>query len=296
MKMDEMDLRARAIALYDRFTHQTNDRRAFMADMVKLAGSAAAANTLVASIAASPAAAAIVAEDDARLTASEVTFETAPGRSMKGYLALPKAARGKKLAAVIVIHENRGLQPYTRDVARRLSVAGFAALAPDFLSPVGGTPANEDAAREAIGKLDLAAAVADGVAAARWLESRANSNGKVGVVGFCWGGAMVNRLAVAGGPAFDAGVAFYGLAPAPAEAGQIQAPLMLHYAGTDDRVNATAGPWVDALRAAGKSVIRHDYPGTQHAFHNDSSAARYDPAAAKLAWDRTIAFFEEKLK
>lgn len=292
--MDEDELKARAIALYDRFTHGAQDRRAFMTDMTQLAGSAAAAQLLVASIAASPAAASMIAEDDKRLNAKMVHWKGANGHQLFGYMAIPKK-HAKKPAAVLVVHENRGLQPYTRDVARRLAVAGFVGLAIDFLATQGGTPPDEDKARQMIGALDLSAATADGVATIDFLARDKLLNGKVGVVGFCWGGAMANRLAVAAGPALAAACAYYGPPPPPSEAAKVKSAIMLHYAGSDDRVNAGATPWVDALRAAHVDVRRFDYPGTQHAFHNDSSAARYDAGAAALSWDRTIAFFRETL-
>lgn len=292
--MDDEQLKARAIALYDRFTHGAQDRRAFMADMTKLAGSAAAAQMLIATIAADPAAAAVIAEDDKRIEAKMVYWPGANGHKLFGYMAIPKKHK-KKPAAVLVIHENRGLQPYTKDVARRLAVAGFVGVALDFLAPVGGTPADEDEARKMIGTLDLASATADGVATIDWLAANRLLSGKVGTVGFCWGGAMANRLAVAAGSNLQAAVAFYGPPPPPSEAAKVKAAVMLHYAGTDDRVNAGAGPWVMALEAAKADVRRFDYPGTQHAFHNDTSTARYNAEAANLAWDRTLGFFREKL-
>jgi carboxymethylenebutenolidase len=292
--MAQDELMARAIMLYDRFTHGRRSRRVFMRDITRLAGSAAAAQILAAAIAPDMAAAAIIAEDDKRLTAKDVTWPGANGHILAGYMAIPQK-HPKKPAAVLVIHENRGLQPYTRDVARRLAVAGFVGLAIDFLSPQGGTPADEDKARTMIGALDLPSAVADGVATIDWLAHHHLLNGKVGVVGFCWGGTMVNRLAVSAGPALAAASAFYGPTPPPADAAQVKAVMQLHYAGSDDRVNAGAGAWADALKAAGAQVTRYDYPGTQHAFHNDTSAARYDAAAATLAWDRTIAMFRETL-
>lgn len=292
--MTDADIRARAIAIHDRFTHTTHDRRAFMAEMTKLAGGTAAATALIASIAADPAAAAIVPADDPRLKTGTIDWDGAGGHKMNGYYARA-VGLDTKIPAVIVVHENRGLQPYTQDVARRLALAGFAALAPDFLAPVGGTPANEDEARTKIGALDLPAAVADADATIAWLKTHKRITQKIGIVGFCWGGAMVDRVAVAAGAQLGAGVAFYGPPPPPEEAAKVKAPLMLHYAAADDRVNAGAGPWVAALKAAHVDVRRHDYPGTQHAFHNDTSAARYDAAAAQLAWDRTIAFFKEKL-
>jgi carboxymethylenebutenolidase len=284
------DLRAAAVALYDRFTHEGLDRRAFMAELTRLAGGAAAAGALLASIAADPAAAALIAEDDRRIRARRMSWPVGPGRVMKGYQAEPAKLSGP-LGSVLVVHENRGLNAYVEDVARRLAVAGYRALAADFLSPVGGTPADEDAAREAIGKLDLGQAAADAVATLRLLKSLPGSNGKAGAVGFCWGGGMVNRIAVAAGDALDAGVPFYGPAPDPALAPQVQAPMLLHYAGLDERVNKTGFPWRDALQAAGKTVEAFVYPDVNHAFHNDTSAERYNEAAATLAWQRTLDFF-----
>jgi carboxymethylenebutenolidase len=288
------DIRAAAIALYDRFTHEGLGRRAFMADLTRLAGGTAAASVLLASIAADPAAAALIAEADPRIRSHRMSWPMGGGRSMKGYQAEPVRPSGP-LGSVLVVHENRGLNAHIEDVARRLAVAGYRALAVDFLSPVGGTPADQDAAREAIGKLDLGQAAADAVATLRLLKTLPGSNGKVGAVGFCWGGGMVNRVAVAAGDALDAGVPFYGPAPDPALASRVQAPMQLHYAGLDERVNATGFPWRDALAAAGKTVEAHVYPGVNHAFHNDTSAERYDAAAAKLAWQRTLAFFERHL-
>ena len=288
------DTRQQAIALYDRFTHEGMERRTFMARMVALAGSAAAAEALIASIAASPAAAAVVPENDPRIRASTALLLGTAGRSRySAYMAEP--ARAARRSTIMVVHENRGLNAHTRDVARRLAVAGFRAVAPDFLSPSGGTPANEDAAREAIGKLDLAAATATGVAMVDELAARSDGNGKVGAVGFCWGGAYVNRLAVVAGDRLDAGVVFYGPAPDLGEAAKVQTPLMIHLAGLDERVNATAWPWVKALRAADKTVTAYHYEGANHAFHNDTSAERFDAAAAALAWRRTLRFFRRHL-
>jgi len=289
------DIRSAAIALYDRFTHEGMDRRAFMAELTRIAGGAAAANALLLAIAADPAAAALVPEGDPRLQTRSIDWELIPGRKMRGYGAAPANAAAN-LPLVIVIHENRGLNEHTRDVARRVALAGLSALAPDFLAPVGGTPADENAAREMIGKLDLAATVADGRALIQWLSSPSGGSRKVGAVGFCWGGAMVNRLAVASGAALSAGVSFYGPAPDPAEAAKVQTPLLLHLAGLDQRVNATAVPWAEALKAAGKNVTSIVYPGVNHAFHNDTSAERYDKAAAERAWASTIAFFNTHLR
>ncbi|HEX2764596.1 MAG TPA: dienelactone hydrolase family protein [Allosphingosinicella sp.] len=287
-------LRQAAVALYDRFTHDGLDRREFMAELRRLAGGAAAAGAPLASIAADPAAAAIVPEDDPRIRTRAMRWPVASGRRMSGYQAEPAKMAGA-LASVLVIHENRGLNRHIEDVARRLALAGFRVVAPDFLSVSGGTPPDEDAARAAIGKLDLGAAAADGVTTLRMLKSLPGSNGKAGAVGFCWGGAMVNRIAVAGGEALDAGVPFYGPAPDPSLAPRVEAAMMLHYAGLDERVNATGLPWRDALQSAGKTVEAYVYPGVNHAFHNDTSAERYNEAAATLAWQRTLAFLKRRL-
>lgn len=285
------DIRRKAIALYDRFTHEGMDRRVFMARMVALAGSVAAAEALIGAIAASPAAAQIVPQDDPRLTTSEMGFTSA-----EGYRAYVAERRTRSLKpTVLVVHENRGLNAHIRDVARRLAVAGFRAVAPDFLSPAGGTPEDEDRAREMIGDLDLAAATAAGVAMLGEL-AQSSLGGNVGAVGFCWGGAYVNRLAVAAGERLDAAVSFYGPAPDPSEAAKVEAPLQIHLAELDDRVNRTAFPWIEALREAGKPVTFFYYEGVNHAFHNDTSAERYDEAAAQLAWRRTLRFFNRHLR
>jgi len=282
------DIRARAIALYDRFTHEGMDRRLFMRRMVALAGSVAAAEALIGTIAASPAAAAIVAADDKRLT---TRIQTLAG-GYQAYVAEPRSRSLKP--TVLVIHENRGLNEHTRDVARRLALAGFRAVAPDMLSPAGGTPANEDAARAAIGKLDLGQSVAAAVAMLDQL-SKSSRGGKVGAVGFCWGGGFVNRLAIAAGDKLNAGVVYYGPGPDPAEAPQVQAPLMIHHAGLDARIAQTLWPWVAALRTAGKRVTYFNYEGVNHAFNNDTSAERYNQPAADLAWKRTLRFFKRHL-
>ena len=282
------DIRKQAIALYDRFTHEGSDRRAFMTDMARLAGGVAAAELLIASIAASPAAAAVIPADDLRLTTRTQTL----AGGYKAYVAEPQTRSLKP--TVIVIHENRGLNEHTRDVARRVALANYRAVAVDFLSPVGGTPANEDAARDAIGKLDLGKSVADAVTILEEL-ARSSAGGKVGAVGFCWGGAFVNRLAVAAGDKLDAGVVYYGPAPDPSEAAKVQVPLAIHLAGLDERVNRTGFPWVEALRKAGKSVRFYLYEGANHAFNNDTSAERYSKSAADLAWRRTLAHFRRHL-
>jgi len=277
-----------AIDLYDRFTHEGMDRRDFFGRMTLIAGSAAAATSLIAAIAASPAAAAIVPADDKRLT----TRTQALAGGYKAYVAEPRSRSLKP--TVLVIHENRGLTDHIKDVARRVALEGFRAVAPDFLSLSGGTPANEDSAREAIGKLDLAKTTSDAVAMLGEL-AKSSRGGKVGVVGFCWGGAFVDRLAVAAGDKLAAGVSYYGPAPNPSEAVKVQAPLLLHHAGLDSRVAQTLFPFVTALREAHKTVTFHVYDGANHAFNNDTSAERYNKEAAELAWKRTIRFFKRYL-
>ena len=284
----DQDAHQRAIDLYDRFTHEGMERRTFMAEMVRLAGSVAAAELLIAGIAASPAAAAQVPEDDPRLTTRTQTL----AGGYKAYVAEPRTRSLK--TTVLVIHENRGLNEHIRDVARRVALAGYRAVAPDMLSPGGGTPANEDSARDMIGKLDMAKSINDAVGIVDEL-AKSSRGGKVGAVGFCWGGGFVNRLAVAAGGKLAAAVPYYGPAPDPSEAPKVQAAMEFHNAGLDDRVNATSFPWITALRNAGKTVKFFLYDGVNHAFNNDTSAERYDKAAADLAWKRTLAFFKQHL-
>lgn len=283
------DIRARAIALYDRFTHEGMERRDFMARMAALVGSVAAAEALIATIAADPAAAAIIPEGDKRL----VTRRQGQVGGYQAYVAEPRTRSLK--ATVLVIHENRGLNEHVRDVARRLALAGHRAVAVDFLSLGGGTPGNEDAAREAIGKLDLGKTVGDAVAILGELAG-SSRGGKVGAVGFCWGGGFVNRLAVAAGDRLGAGVVYYGAGANPSEAARVEAPLMIHHAGLDARIAQSLWPWVAALRQAGKKVTYFNYEGVNHAFNNDTSTERYDKAAADLAWQRTLRFFRHHLR
>jgi carboxymethylenebutenolidase len=286
-----------AIALYDRFTHEGMGRRAFMAELTRIAGGAAAAGLMLSSIAADAQAGPQVAADDPRISAMEIALPTDSGRSYNCYSAAP-ASDAEIVPCIFVIHENRGLNDHIRDVTRRLALAGFQAIAPDFLSLAGGTPAGEeDRARQLIGALDLARTVADGVTMIRHMRTLGGgAPRKTGVVGFCWGGAMVNRLAVAAGDALDAGVSFYGPAPDPTEAARVRAAMLIILAGLDERVNATARPWAEALRAAGRAVELREFPNVDHAFHNDTSAARYNREAAGQAWAATLGFFREHLR
>jgi len=290
--MSKPEITQAMIDAYDEYTHLSLDRRGFMQKLTALAGSGAAAAAVMPMLAASKASAAMVEETDARLDVADVTYPGAAGE-MKGYLAMPKDA-ADKLPAVIVIHENRGLNPHIRDVARRMALEGFVALAPDFLSPNGGTPANEDEARAMFQSLDMDGATANGEATRAFLSGHEKTNGKVGAIGFCWGGGMVNRMAVAS-PELGAGVAYYGSQAPADQVPSIEAPLMLHYASLDERINAGIDAYKAALDANGKTYELHMYDGVNHAFNNDTSAARYDKAAADLAWSRTIEFLKKNL-
>ena len=236
--------------------------------------------------------AAIVEPDDARIAVERVPIRL-PGGEMRAYVAVPRDGPAKR-AGVIVIHENRGLNPHIEDVARRVALAGFTAIGVDMLSAQGGTPADEDRARGMIAKVDRAAAIADLSAVVDWLRARPDANGRVGTIGFCWGGGMANALAVAV-PSLDAAVPFYGVAPPSADVARIRAKLLLHYAGNDPRINAGIEGYESALKAAGVAYTAHVYEGTEHAFHSDVAGARYNEAAAKLAWTRTIAFLRSVL-
>lgn len=286
-------MRQEWIELYDAYTHEHLDRRRLIERLAQVAGGTAAATAVVRLIEADPAHAAIVPADDPRLATSRVTF---PGESgeMRGYLARPAGA-SEKLPGVVIVHENRGLNPHIEDVARRAALEGFLALAPDFLSPLGGTPDDPDRAREMIRVLDTAQTVANGVAAIRWLAQHEGGTGKVGAVGFCWGGGLVGLLAVHS-PELAAAVVFYGRQPPTEDVPKIRAPLLLHYAGLDERINAGIPAFVEALDAAGRTYEMHMYEGVNHAFHNDTSEARYDREAAKLAWSRTVAFLNRYLR
>ena len=280
------------IDLYDEYTHLTLDRRGFMARLSGFAGGAAAATVIVPLIASNYARAAIVQPDDPRLAVSDVTY--AGGASdVKAYLAMP-AEPTAKLPGVVVIHENRGLNPHIKDVTRRLALEGFAALAVDLLSRSGGTPANEEEAAKMFQGIDRDGLVVDAVAAVPYLAAREETNGKVGAVGFCFGGGIVNLMAV-NSPQLSAAVAYYGAQPPAADVARIKARLMLHYAGLDQRIGAGVPAYEAALKAAHVDYQLFIYEGVNHAFNNDTSAARYDKPAADLAWSRTVAFFRETL-
>lgn len=282
----------KVVALYDEYTHAPLPRRTFLERLATIAGGTAAAYALLPMLENDYARAAIVAPDDARIAVERVPIRL-PGGEMRAYVAVPRDGPAKR-AGVIVIHENRGLNPHIEDVARRVALAGFTAIGVDMLSAQGGTPADEDRARGMIAKVDRAAAVADLSAVVDWLRARPDANGRVGTIGFCWGGGMANALAVAV-PSLDAAVPFYGVAPPSVDVARIRARLLLHYAGNDPRINAGIEGYEAALEAAGVAYTAHVYEGTEHAFHSDTAGARYNEAAAKLAWTRTIAFLRSVL-
>ena len=281
----------RIIELYDSFTHGVIHRRDFMDRLTTIAGSSAAALALLPLLKNDYARAAIVADDDARLATDTVSYD-AGGAKISGYLARLKA-KGKR-PAVIVIHENRGLNPHIKDVARRIALEGYLALAVDMLSPQGGTPSDEDKARDMFAALKLDETAQQLAGAVPFLTKHGESTGNVGAVGFCWGGGMVNRIAILA-PDLKAGVAYYGAQPPADKVAAIHAPLLLHYAGLDSRINAGIPAYEAALKAAGKRYTIHVYPDVNHAFNNDTAGDRYNKPAADLAWSRTLAFFRENL-
>jgi len=287
----QMEIDQRVFELYDEYCHGRIDRREFLkrASALSVAGLAMAQALLP-----RYAQAQTISFTDQRMKAQYVSYPSPGGNSgtLRGYLAQP-AGQGP-FPAVLVIHENRGLNPYIEDVARRAAVEGFLALAPDGLSPAGGYPGNDDDGRELQAKLDQARLRTDMLNSARYLKSHKSSTGKLGVTGFCWGGGTTNFLAVALGADMHAGVPFYGAAPETAGVPKIKAPLLIQYAESDPRINEMWPAYESALKAARVPHQAHIYPGTQHGFHNNSTP-RYNEAAAKLAWERTIAFFKKNL-
>ena len=279
------------INLFDEYTHKPLNRQEFINRLVKITGSMAAAMAVLPLLEVNYAHAAVVPEQDEDIITEDVTYE-GDGITMKGYLARPK--KDGKYGSVVVIHENRGLNPHIKDVARRVAKAGFIGLAPDALSGTGGTPANEDEARDLIGKLDAAKNLNNFLKGAKYAGSRKESNGKTGCVGFCWGGAMANQLAV-NDPELESAVAFYGRQPAAADVKKIKARVQLHYGSLDERVNQGIPEYEQALKDAGVKYELYMYEGAQHAFNNDTAPTRYNEAAAKLAWERTIKLFKEVL-
>ena len=281
------------LSLFDAYVHGALDRRGFLDKAAKYAVGGVTAAMLLDQLSPKFAEAQVVPAGDKRLRTERVEYASPAGHGkMGGYFVRPARARGR-LPGVLVIHENRGLNPHIEDIARRVALDGFVAFAPDALFPLGGYPGSEDKARELFPKLDQAKTREDFVAAAGWLKARKEVTGRIGAVGFCWGGGMVNFLATRL-PDLGAGVAFYGSAAPLEDVGKIKAPLMIQSAEVDDRINASWPAFEDALKKANVRYERHLYPGTQHGFNNDTTP-RYDAAAAKLAWDRTIAFFKKNL-
>lgn len=279
--------------LYDDYAHGRLNRRDYIKKLGMFAVGGMTAEALMASLSPNYAWAEQVKPDDPRIKTETVTYKSPQGAGeMKGLLAWP--AKGKKFPAVLVIHENRGLNPYISDVARRLAVAGFLAFAPDALTPLGGYPGNDDEGRAMQAKRDKEKMIEDFIAAAKFLDTNPKSTSKVGVVGFCYGGGVVYELAVKLPDVIDAGVPFYGRQPDQEDVSKIKAPLMIHNASLDKRIMAGAAPFEAELKEQGKTFEAFVYEGTNHGFHNDTTP-RYDEAAAKKAWERTIAFFKKNL-
>ena len=288
--LTQIEIDQRVFDLYDEYCHGRIDRRTFLSLSAATVGGLAMAQALLPRYARAQ----TVSFTDERIKARYVTYKSPGGTSgeMRGYLAQPVGSG--PFPTVLVIHENRGLNPYIEDVARRAAAEGFLALAPDGLSPVGGYPGNDDEGRELQAKLDQGKLRTDMLNGARHLKAHALSNGKLGVTGFCWGGSTTNFLATALGADLHAGAPYYGAAAETAAVPAIKAPLLIHLAENDERINALWPAYDAALKANGVAHEKHTYPGTQHGFHNNSTP-RYQEAAAKLSWDRTIAFFKRKL-
>ena len=288
------DFPQEVLNLFDGYVHGALSRREFLDGATKFAVSGFTAAAMLESLKPNYAWAQQVAKDDSRIKTEYLTYPSPQGSgTMRGYFARPANASGK-LPGVLVIHENRGLNPYIEDVARRLAVANFVAFAPDALTPLGGYPGNEEAATKAFATLDPAKRSEDLFTAAGILKARPEVSGKIGAVGFCFGGGIVNALAVRL-PDLAAAVPFYGAQPAAADVGKIKAPLLIHYAALDDRINAGWPAYEAALKANSVRYEMHMYAGCNHGFHNDTTP-RYDEAAAKLAWQRSVDFFNKNVR
>lgn len=286
------DFDPEVLKLFDQYVHGGIGRREFLSSAGRYAVGGATAASLLTAL--SPSfAAPVVDKDDKRIHAKFVDYPSPQGDgTVRGYLVTPASAKGK-LPLVLVVHENRGLNPHIEDIARRVALEGFIAFAPDALTPLGGYPGDEDKARAEFAKLDPAKTRADFVAAAQWLQAQPGGNGKLGVVGFCFGGAIANYLATQL-PELAAAVPFYGSQPPAADVPRIKAPLLIHDAGNDQRILAGWPAYEAALKEAGVKYEHYTYPAVEHGFNNDTTP-RYDAAAAKLAWQRTIDFFKAKL-
>lgn len=280
------------IDLYDEYNNGLVDRRKFLKKLLILAGGTAAAVALLPLLGDADAKAQVVAKDDARLHTEYVKYPGETG-DVRAYLARPK--KEEKRPGVIVIHENKALHPHIEDVTRRMALEGFLAMAPDALSPLGGTPDDVDKARSLMRELDGEATIKNFVAAVKYLKTHPLSTGKVGCTGFCWGGGITNQVAVRS-PDLLAAVPYYGRQPASEDVPKIKAAYLLHYAGLDERINSGIPAFEEALKKASVEYKIYMYEGAKHAFNNDTNASRYHKEAAELAWKRTVAFFKEKLK
>jgi carboxymethylenebutenolidase len=292
LKKGEKRMVQEIIDLYDETTHELLDRREFLGRLSVLAGSITAANALLSLLENNYANAEVVPKDDPRLYTDHTKYPGATGEVL-AYLAKPKG--DEKIPGVVVIHENRGLVPHIEDITRRVALEGFLAIAPDALSPLGGTPKDPEKAPLLIQKLDSQSTIQNYLAAVRYLKTYPVSTGKIGVIGFCWGGAMANQVAVHS-PDVLAVVPYYGRQPASEDVPKIKASLLLHYAGLDEGINKGIPAYEEALKKASIDYKMYMYEGAQHAFNNDTNAARYNKEAAQLAWKRTISFLKEKLK
>jgi carboxymethylenebutenolidase len=293
-RLQAKDFHPEVLRLFDRYIHGFIDRREFLDGAQKFAVGGLTAAAIFEAFTPNYALGQQVAKDDRRIQAEYVSYPSPQGNSTtKGYLVKPANATGK-LPGILVIHENRGLNPHIEDVARRFALANFVAFAPDALAPLGGYPGTEEEAATKFGQLDAAKRTEDLVAAANFLKGHASTTGKIGAVGFCFGGGIVNTLAVRM-PDLAAAVPYYGGQPAAADVAKINAPLLIHYAGIDERINAGWPAYETALKAAGKKYEVHFYQGANHGFNNDTGP-RYDKAAADLSWQRTMAFFNQHLR
>lgn len=287
------DFHPEVLKLFDRYVHGLTSRRGFLREVAKYTASGVTAAALLESLSPNFAEAQQVTPDDKRLHGEYVEFPSPNGNGkIRGYLVKPANTKGK-LGTVLVVHENRGLNPHIEDIARRLALDNFIAFAPDALFTLGGYPGDEDKARDLFQKLDQAKTTEDFVTAAEILKKLPGANGKVGVVGFCYGGGIANTLATRL-PGLNAAVPFYGKQPEDADAAKIKAPLLIHYAGADERINAGWPKYEAALKAAKVHYEAFIYPNVQHGFNNDTTP-RYDAAAANLAWGRTVSFFKKHL-
>ena len=293
-RLTAADFDQELLILFDAYVHGDIDRRGFLDKAAKFAVGGLTAAGLLAALSPDFAIAQVVPQGDPRITTERIDVDSPSGSGkVKAYLAKPAKASGK-LPTVLVVHENRGLNPHIEDIARRLAVDGYLALAPDALTPLGGYPGDEDKARALFAQLDQSKTRQDFLAAAAVLKARADGTGKLGVVGFCYGGGMAHFLATQL-PDLAAAVPFYGNHPPVEDAANVKAPLLIHFAAVDERINAAWPAYEAALKAAGVRYTAHQYPGTQHGFNNDTTP-RFDAAAAKLAWDRTLEFFAQHLK